>query len=322
MMEIIFLGTSSMQPTKKRNHSSFLLRYKDENILFDCGEGTQRQMRIAGLKPAKITKILISHWHGDHIFGLPGVLSAMAADHFTGTLYLYGPRGTKAFLSHLLQSYVSKERITIAAKDVEEGVFFEGKDFFLEAQPLQHATRCLGFSFQEKERRKIDMRKAKKLGLKEGPLLGTLQQGQPILWQGKKIRPEAVTTLLLGRKISYIADTLPCPGANRLAKNADILISEGTHLDELRESSKRYMHLTVKEAAQIAAKNKAKNLIITHLSQRYKNVEEILKEAQTYFPNSVVAEDFLTIKLEKGGEQNSAQKQDAQRAKLFGVPKT
>ena len=310
MIEIIFLGTSSMQPTKKRNHSAFLLRFKEENLLFDCGEGTQRQMRIAGIKPAKITRILISHWHGDHVFGLPGLLSAMAADQYKGTLQLYGPKGTKKYFAHLLQSFASKELVPVQVHEIEPGVFFEAQDFSLEAELLHHAIPCLGFRFREKDQRKFILEKIKKLGL-QGPVLGRLQRGETIPWQGKKIKPEMVTTLMKGRKISYIADTLRCPGAEHLAKDADLLISEGTHLHELRESSKRYLHLTVKEAAQIAKNSKAKKLIITHLSPRYKDAEKVLQEAQAEFSNSSVAEDFLTVRVPKRGEEKRDKKRIA-----------
>src|SRR3989344_8427986 len=123
MMEITFLGTGCMQPTKTRNHSGILLSYKTENILFDCGEGIQRQMRIAGVKPAKVTRILISHWHGDHVFGLAGLLNTMGADKADKKVYIYGPLGTKKFLGYLLKSFASKDVIEMEVKEVKSGVF-------------------------------------------------------------------------------------------------------------------------------------------------------------------------------------------------------
>jgi ribonuclease Z len=296
MIDIIFLGTSCMQPTKLRNHPSFMLKYKKENILFDCGENVQRQMRIAGLKPAKVTRVLISHWHGDHVFGLPGLLSSMGADQYAQKLYIYGPKGSKKYLEHLIKSFDSKDVIPFEVKEVSSGTFFENDDFSLSAKPLDHTSLCVGFSFQEKDRHRIKVVQAKKLGL-EGPILSKLQQGKDVTHNNKKIKANDVTYIVEGKRISYIADTSRCKGADDLAKNADLLISEGTHLSEIQEKTDKYKHLTVKEAALIASENNAKKLIITHISPRYKSTNEIVSEARTYFDETIVAEDFMKIQL-------------------------
>tara|TARA_Y100000034_G_C6809357_1_gene363637 strand:+ start:17 stop:907 length:891 start_codon:yes stop_codon:yes gene_type:complete len=296
MTEIIFLGTSCMQPTKKRNHSGFLLRYKNENILFDCGENIQRQMRLTGLKPAKITRLLISHWHGDHVFGIPGVMSAMGVDQFAKKLFIYGPKGSKKYLEHMFKSFAAKNIIDYEIKEISSGVFFENDDFKLEAQPLNHSVDCIGFSFIEKDRRRIRVSKAEKLGLK-GPILGKLQRGEDVLFQGKKIKANDISYLVKGKKISYVADTAPCKGANLLSTEADLLISEGTHLSELKERTAKYKHLTIQDAAIMASENNAKKLIITHISTRYKSTAEIVKEARDHFDNTIVAEDFMKIKV-------------------------
>jgi len=285
-----------MQPTKTRNHSGFLLSYKNENILFDCGEGTQRQMKIAGLKPAKTTRLLISHWHGDHVFGVPGLLSSMGADQFAKKLYIYGPKGSKKYLEHMLKSFDSKDIIDFEIKEVSKGIFFESDDFLLEAEPLKHSTTTIGFSFIEKDRLRIITEKTDKLGIK-GPILGKVQKGEDIKVDGKLIKAKDVTYEVKGKKISYVADTLPCNGANDLAKDADLLISEGTHLSDIKDKTKKYMHLTVKEAALIASENNAKKLIITHLSQRYKSTADIVKEARDHFDNTIIAEDFMKIRV-------------------------
>ncbi len=297
MIEITFLGTGSMQPTKIRNHSAILLSYHAENILMDCGEGTQRQMRIAGIKPAKITRILVSHWHGDHVFGLPGLLSTMGADKPDKKVQIYGPIGTKKYLEFMVKSFAGKDIIDYEVHEMGTGIMAETEDFILEAQALKHSTPCIGFSFIEKDRRRMDVAKTTKLGL-QGPVLGQLQQGKDVEVKGKKIKAVDVTYLVPGKKVSYIADTVPCGGADALAKDADLLISEGTHLDEIKEKTEKFMHLTVKQAALIASENNAKKLIITHLSQRYKSPLEVAEEARTYFPNSVVAEDFMKVKVE------------------------
>ena len=296
MITITFLGTSCMQPTKKRNHPGILLQFNTEQILLDCGENIQRQMRIAGIKPAKTTKLLISHWHGDHVFGIPGVMSSMETDEYAKKLKIYGPKGTKKYLEHLFKSFAAKDIIPYEVKEVSSGVIFENDEFILEAQPLKHSAPCIGFKFIEKDRRRIDIAKAKKLGL-EGPILGKLQKGENVVHKGKKIKADEVTYIVEGKKISYIADTVPCGGANKLARDVDLLISEGTHLDDIKEKSRKYMHLTIKQAAMIASENNAKKLILTHLSQRYKSTADVVEEARTYFDESIVAEDFMKIRI-------------------------
>lgn len=296
MIKITFLGTGSMQPTKQRNQSGFLLEFKGENLLFDCGEGTQRQLRMAGLKPAKISKLMISHWHGDHTFGIPGLINALGADEYQKKLLIFGPKGTKKYFLNIFQSFDTNIKFAYEIREVSSGKIFENEDYFIKVVPLKHSSTCIGYSFVEKDKRRINLKKAKKLNL-SGPVLGKLQKGKTISAKGKKIRPEMVTYLVKGKKISYVADTLPCKGVNDLAVNADLLISEGTHLDNIKERTKKYMHLTIKQAADFARKNKAKKLIITHLSPRYNNSQEPLKEARKYFRNSLIAEDFLKIEI-------------------------
>lgn len=296
MIEITFLGTGSMQPTKRRNHSAILLSYKNENILMDCGEGTQRQMRIAGIKPAKITRLLISHWHGDHVFGIPGLLSSMGVDKPDSKLYIYGPPGSRKYLEYMLKGFVVKDVIEYELHEIKTGKMVDAEEFLIEAHALKHSAPCFGYAFLERNRLRIDVAKAGKLGL-EGSILGQIQQGKDVEWKGRKIKATEVTYIQKGKKVSYIADTLPCDGAYALAKDADLLISEGTHLDEIHEKTEKFMHMTVKQAALIASESNAKKLIVTHLSQRYKRPLEAAEEACTYFPNSLVAEDFMKVKI-------------------------
>ena len=296
MAEIIFLGTSCMQPTKERNHSGILLNYKKESILLDCGEGIQRQMRLAGVKPAKITRLLISHWHGDHVFGIPGLLSCMGADQYAKKLYIYGPKGSKKYIEHMLKGFAAKGIIEFEIKEVSSGKFFENDDFELHAEKLHHTVDCIGFSFVEKDRLRIRVALAEKLKL-NGPILGELQNGKDVVHKGKKIKSKNITYLVEGKKISYIADTGPCDGADNLARNADLLISEGTHLDEIKEKTEKYLHLTVKDAALIASSNNAKKLVITHISPRYKSISDISSEARDHFENTIIAEDFMRVKV-------------------------
>lgn len=296
-MEIIFLGTSSMVPTKERNPSSILISYGSEGILVDCGEGTQRQMKITGIKLTKITKILISHWHGDHVLGLPGLIQSLGASDYDKTLRIYGPKGTKKYMKALTKTFLFDRKVKMDINEVNKGKFFENKDFILEVLPLEHGISTLGFNFIEKDKRKINLKKIKKIGIPEGPLLGKLQDGKTITWKNKKIKPEQTTYLEKGKKITIIMDTQPCNSCHKLAKSADLLICEATYSSKLEDKSEEYNHMTAKQAAQIANNANVKKLILTHFSARYKNTQEIEEDARDVFDDVVCAEDFMKIIL-------------------------
>jgi ribonuclease Z len=297
IMELVFLGTSSMVPTKTRNHSSALLLYKDEGIMVDCGEGTQRQLKLAGIRPTKITKLLISHWHGDHVFGLPGLLQTLGADEYNKTLELYGPKGSKAMLEGILKAFIMEAKIKYRVTEVEEGVFFKNKHFELSSLPLSHTSPCVGFRFQELDRRKINMGKLNAKGIKEGPLVGKLQQGEAIEFNGKIIRPEEVSSEQKGRSIAFITDTRLVDNCYKLADRASMLVCEATFADELQQKAGRYKHLTAAQAAQIAKKANADKLVLTHFSQRYKSTSELERSAKQVFKRSVAAKDLMRISL-------------------------
>ncbi len=286
-----------MVPTKERNQSAVLISYKNEGILVDCGEGTQRQLKIAGIKLTKITKILISHWHGDHVLGLPGLIQSMAASGYSGVLEIYGPKNTKKIFKNMFKVFVFDKKIDLKVFEVKEKAFFENEDFLLEAMPLEHGIETLGFSFIEKDKRKINMEKAKKLGLWQGPLIGKLQEGKEVTLKGKKIKPEQVSSIVKGKKVAIINDTVPCKNADLLAKDTDLLICEATYSSKLEEKSEEYGHMTAKQAAEMANRCNVKKLVLTHFSARYKNTLELEEEARTYFDGVICAEDFLKLSL-------------------------
>lgn len=298
MIKITFLGTGSMVPTKERNHMAALVSYKDENILVDCGEGTQRQLRLADISPTKVTKILISHWHGDHVLGIPGLMYSLATCEYSKTLEIYGPKGTKEFMFHLLKGFAYKDQISYKIFEIGDGVFFKGKDFVLEAKSLVHTAPCLGFAFIENDRRNIDIEYLKKnYNLSRHPILKDLQAGKDIVWKGEKISASKATRLTNGKKIAFISDTAYCKAAVDLAKDADLVVCESTYLAELEDKAKDYLHLTSKQAADIAKKAKAKRLVLTHFSQRYRTVKEMVDEAKAVFDDSSCAEDFTVLEV-------------------------
>ena len=299
-MEIIFLGTSEATPTAKKSQTAVLLKYKNENILVDCGEGTQRQFKIARVNPCKLTRILITHWHGDHILGLPGLIQTLALNNYSKTLHIYGPKGTKRFMQLMLSFFVFRERIKIEVHELlRDGIFLETKDFQTIAYKMEHFTPCLAYSFIEKDKRKINIDFIRKKGLKDGPLLGKLQEGKSISFKGKKISAKQATKIKKGKKVCFIFDTLLNKNCINAAKNSDLLICEATFLESQHsDKAKERAHLTAKQAATIAKKTKAKELILTHISQRYaKDDAVILKEAKKTFRKSRLAKDFMKIKL-------------------------
>ncbi len=296
-MELVFLGTSCMVPTKERNHSSVLLSYKSEGILFDCGEGTQRQLKIAGIKPTKVTKIMISHWHGDHVLGIPGLLQTLGASEYTRTLEIYGPKGTKKHIKSMFEAFVFDRPFDLKVEEIEKGIIFENKDFVLEALPLKHGIATLGFTFVEKDRRRINVPAVKKIGIPEGPLLGKLQRGETITFKGKKISPEKATTVVEGKKIAFISDTTPCTNCYKLAENADLLVCESAFASNLQDKADQYKHMTAKEAALVASRSNVGKLILTHFSARYKEVTELQEDAKQVFQNVQCANDFMKVKL-------------------------
>lgn len=297
VMEILFLGTACMQPTKDRNHSAILLVYKGENILFDCGEGTQRQLKIAGIKPGKITKVFISHWHGDHVLGLPGLLQTMGASQYTKKLEIYGPVGSKQYIDYMIKGFSSKGNIDFEVHEVKPGIACEYSDYYVECAELKHYGNTLGYSFIEKDRRRMNLQKIKKLGIPQGPLLGKLQQGKNIVYKGNKIKADDVTRVVKGKKITYVADTKYCSNAIKLADDSDLLISEAVYTEKLKDKAEEYRHLTAKEAGMIANQSNSKRLILTHFSQRYKTTQDIENEARDIFDNVTCAYDFMRIKL-------------------------
>jgi ribonuclease Z len=302
MIEITFLGTSAMVPTKERNVTGIFIRYKNEGILFDCGEGTQRQMNIAGINRNSVTKVFVSHWHGDHVSGIVGLIQTMANKEKDLTIDIYGPKGTKEHVAHMLKMVIFDVLIEIRVHEVapkknEIAKVVETEDYVIECALLDHKIPCVGYSFIEKDRLNIDVKKQKKLGVKDGPHLRKLKDGRAIKYKGKEIKPEDMTYLVEGKKLTYVADTVACANCTKLAAGADLLISECVFHSDLQDKAEEYKHLTSKDAALIATHADAKKLVLTHFSQRYKTVDELGEEAKSIFPNSVCAFDFMKVKL-------------------------
>lgn len=299
-MRLVLLGTASTFPTKNRNHTSVLLRYGSEAILFDCGEGTQRQLRIAGESPMKITKIFITHWHGDHVLGLPGLLESMAMNNRKDLLEIFGPGGTKESIKHLFHALHIKPNFKLSVHEVDtrkSPVAVNTKAYEVTAQFLKHKVPCLGYSFKEKDGYRINKDWVKKEKVQGLPALSKLQEGKDVTIKGKKVKAKDVTYIKPGKKLTILFDTDMIPALAKFAKNSDLLVCEGTFSNKIKEKAREWGHLTVKDAAKVAKQAKVKKLVITHFSQRYKDTKELKKEATSVFKNSILGKDLMEIRV-------------------------
>ncbi len=294
-IEIVILGTSSQFPTKDRNHISIFVRFDKYKFLWDCGEGTQRQMRIAGLSPYDIDALFISHWHGDHTLGIGGIIQSLSASGRTKPLLIYGPKGTKKRISFILNTYIFKRTFDCLVTELEptkEDVVVDSKEFYISAFPLEHGVQCVGYNFYTKPVRKIKIEYTRKFGLVQHPLLGKLQKGEDIVYKGNKITVDKATYLEPGKKVSYIIDTRFNDNLVNYARDAELLICESTFIEEDKEKSNEYFHMTAREAATVASNAGVKKLVLTHISQRYLTPKIVEREAKEVFENSRCAKDF------------------------------
>ncbi len=326
MIELIILGSSAAIPVKNRNLSSIALKYKNHIILFDCGENIQRRFVDAGLKFNKPLIILISHFHGDHIIGLPGLIFRFGLIERTAPVILFGPRNLFLYLylhkkilglranypikiieiDHInntltefegLDSEVAKNKITI-----EDNIIHETDRYYIKYTPVNHSVLTYAYSFIEKPRYgKFDPNRARELGIPESRLWKKLQKGLKIEIEGKIIDPlkeGIIGPKRPGRKITFSGDTTPCESLIKLGENSDILVHEATFAKDLAEMAKEKMHSTSIDAANDAKNMNAKQLILTHISSRYQeDASKLLEEAKEIFPNTIIAKDLLKINL-------------------------
>jgi ribonuclease Z len=301
MIIVTFLGTVSGIPSIKRNHPAIALEYFSDYrdvLLFDCGEGTQKQLMKSGISFMQINKIFISHWHADHFAGLIPMIQTMNLEKRSTPLKIYGPEAEK-FVSDILDLGYFGLRFPVEAHEVPfEGeditIVDETEDYIITSIPVYHSVPTVAFCFQEKDKWNIDENKLKKLSIKRGPWLKNLKKTGEIEWKGKKIKLEDVSNVKKGLKVVYSGDTKPCNNVVKISKNVDLLIHDGTFLEEDVGSK---AHADVKEAARLAKKAKVKELILTHISRRYTDIEELEKEAKKIFKNSKVAFDFMKVEL-------------------------
>lgn len=300
-LQVIFLGTAGSVPTPIRSLPAIAIRRKGELILFDCGEGVQRQMVKAGLGFNKKMKIFITHMHGDHMLGLPGLIQTMSLLDRTRKLEIYGPAGLEDFIEAIEKTVQFTLTFSLQITEIErEGLVCEEKEYKIYAAWADHTAPAFAYSLVEKPRPgKFYPEKAKALGVPEGVLWSKLQRGSAIKLPNERVvEPEEVVgPPRPGRKIVYTGDSRSSEPLVELAKNADLLIHDCTFDDELAERATEDGHSTPRQAAKTAKIAKVKRLILTHISARYKTPDLVLNQARKAFVNVDVAEDFMKIDL-------------------------
>ena len=301
-VRVVFLGTSGSVPTLKRGLPSLVVVREGELLMFDCGEGTQRQMVKAGLGFGRPMRIFISHMHSDHVLGLPGLLQTMSMMSRVKPLQLYGPPPLKRFLDGIIETVIRKLDYPLEVYEVSEGEVCRGKGYRVQAVETDHSVLNLSYAIIEDPRPGRFYRdKAIALGVPEGPLWKRLQMGYTVtLRDGRVVKPEDVLgPPRRGLKIVYSGDTRPSLKLVKLASGADLLIHEGTFAEELKDKARLEGHSTVVDAAEVAKMANVARLAITHISARYKDVKPLLEQAKRVFENTVIAEDFMEITLQR-----------------------
>ena len=304
MFEILFLGTSASAPSAGRGLSGQIVSHNEHRFLIDCGEGTQRQILQSGIGFKRITKILLTHGHLDHILGLGGLLSTFLRWEAIEELEIYGGKSTLERVRALLYDVVlrgNKPPMPLKLTEIKPGVIFDAEDFTVTAFPVTHrGPDCLGYIFEEKARRPFLAEKADELGVPFGPERRDLVSGKEItLADGSRVKPDDVLgSWEKGSKLVVVGDTGRTDNLVEPCKDADAVVIESTYLDEEEEMAKKFSHLTARMGAELAIKAGVKKLILTHISRRYRG-KDVLKEAQSIFPSTSVARDFDTFQIKR-----------------------
>ena len=306
MLSVTFLGTSAARPTVERNVSGVALVREGETLLFECGEGTQRQMMRYGVSFA-LSEIFFTHFHADHFLGVIGLIRTLGLQARVEPMRLYGPRGAKKVLGQAIELGVERVPFKVEIEEVKPGTTLRTTDdgrregYEIQVFGTEHGGGSVGYALREHERRgRFDVEKARAAGIPEGPLWGKLTKGEPItLPNGPTFQPsDFVGPKRPGRLVVLTGDTRPCAAVVDAAQGADLLIHEATFGEEERDRAKETGHSTAKEAAQVALAAKARRLVLSHVSARYSiSAEELIKEARAVFPETAVAKDGMTIEV-------------------------
>jgi len=300
MLSLTFLGTGAACPTVERNVTAHAVHREGEMLLFDCGEGTQRQMMRYGVG-FSFRDIFFTHYHSDHILGLPGLVRTMGLLDRTEPVTCYGPKGAQRVLGALLGVGVERNKFPIEIIEVQPGDRFDRGEYDIAVFPTDHRPGSVGFALAEHPRLgRFDPERARALGIPEGPLWGRIHRGESVtLPDGRTLGPdELVGAPRPGRTLVLTGDTRPCDPVREASRGADLLVHDATFGQDERDRARETGHSTAWEAAQLARDAGAARLALTHISARYtREAPELLAEAQAVFPASLVARDGLTLEL-------------------------
>lgn len=296
---IYFLGTGGSWPTVQRNVSAVAIKRGGEIILFDCGEGTQRQLQKSKISYMQIKKIFITHYHGDHFLGLPGLIQTFQLNDREEPLHVYGPKGIGKIVSDVIHLGYFKPSYDIFAYEMKPGDEIKFEGYKIKCIDVCHNVPTLAYCLEEDIRPgRFNKKKALELGIPEGPLFRKLQNGESVNMNGKIVTPEMVLgPPRPGRKITISGDTMPCEKLVKFAKGSDVLIHDATFDSSLEERAIEYGHSTARQAAEIAKRAEVEKLILTHISPRYKDAKLLEEEAREIFPNTWVAHDFMELEV-------------------------
>ena len=303
--DVIPLGTASALPTKARHLSALAVERKGRVLLFDCGEGTQYRLMEADLPRMRVDAIFVTHLHGDHCYGLPGLLSTLALQQRTDPVTLVVPSGGRAMLTAIPGDAPDALPFPLRITEIDEGlthaVVYETEELTVEARPLDHRGFAIGFRLAERMRPgRFDPERARALGVPEGPAFGRLQDGTPVtVPDGTTVQPDQVMgPPRPGITVAYVTDTRPCDGGRALADDADLLYHDATFAEEHRDRAEKTGHSTARQAATVARDAGAERLLLGHLSARYPNPTPLVREAQSVFPETEIAEELRRYELD------------------------
>lgn len=294
-MQLVFLGTGGSWPSPNRNVAAVGLKLGKEVILFDCGEGTQRQFMLSSLSFMQVKKILITHFHGDHFLGLPGLVQSMSLNNREDGLEIFGPQGTCILVKNLLNLGYFNPTFEVKVTDLKDGGAVHFENYDIKVRDACHNVPGIAFCIEEHMRPgKFDLSEAKALGIPEGPLYQKLQRGEVVEVDGKKFTPDMVMgPPRRGRKLVYSGDTSPCTSIVELARDCDVLIHDSTLGPGEEEKAVEYGHSTAVHAAEVARKTGAQILFLVHISPRYEDASILEEEARSIFPNTYAPTDFF-----------------------------
>lgn len=295
--ELVVLGSASMIPTRERNHNGYMLRWAGRNILFDPGEGTQRQCTLAGVSPSGVTDICITHFHGDHCLGLPGMIQRLSQDRITRTIPVAYPDAGQEYFDRLRTSSIFHDITQLAPRPLpEEPTTWDSGGLCFEARPLDHRVPTLGYRISEPDGVRFLPDKLAASGV-GGPDVGRLQEAGAIEIDGRQVLLADVTEPKRGTAFAFIMDTRTCDAAVTLARGADMAVIESTYLETEGELADSYGHLTAASAARIAEEAGVGLLVLTHFSPRYEEPQAFVDEARAIHPHTILATDLERIPL-------------------------